>query len=164
MINSGRLVGRGHLEVTMSDVDVGPIDYLAVEFPDGRLKGEGLAILLDLVDRGVITILDLRVVRREADGSYTAATVADFDGDGTLDLAVFSGIESGLLDDDDLRDAAELIEPGSAVAVLVYENTWAGPFVSAMRRAGAEVISSGRIPADNVIAALDALEAESVGA
>jgi Family of unknown function (DUF6325) len=145
----------------MSEQHVGPVDYLAVEFPDGRLKGEGLSAVLDLVDRGIIRVLDLRVVRREGDGSYTAATVADFDGDGTLDLAVFAGIESGLLDDDDLRQAAELIEPGSAVAVLVYENTWAGPFVTAMRRAGAEVIASGRIPADAVIAALEALESAS---
>lgn len=147
----------------MTEVDVGPIDYLAVEFPDGRLRGEGLQCLLELVDLGIIQILDLRVVRRETDGTFTAASIADFDHDGTLDLAVFAGIESGLLADDDLRDAAELISPGSAVAVLVYENTWAGPFVSAMRRAGAEVIASGRIPADNVIAALDALDAaESV--
>jgi uncharacterized membrane protein len=146
----------------MSTVDVGPIDYLAVEFPDGQLKGEGLRALLDLVDRGIIQILDLRVVKREPDGSYTAAAVADFDGDGALDLAVFSGIESGLLDDDDMREAAELIEPGSAVAVLLYENTWAGPFVSAMRRAGAEVISSGRIPATTVLDALEALESQSV--
>ena len=146
----------------MSTVDVGPIDYLAVEFPDGQLKGEGLRALLDLVDRGIIQILDLRVVKRETDGSYTAAAVADFDGDGALDLAVFSGIESGLLDDDDLREAAELIQPGSAVAVLLYENTWAGPFVSAMRRVGAEVISSGRIPATTVLDALEALESQPV--
>ena len=146
----------------MSTVDVGPIDYLAVEFPDGQLKGEGLRALLDLVDRGIIQILDLRVVKRETDGSYTAAAVADFDGDGALDLAIFSGIESGLLDDDDLQEAAELVQPGSAVAVLLYENTWAGPFVSAMRRAGAEVISSGRIPATTVLDALEALESQSV--
>jgi Family of unknown function (DUF6325) len=144
----------------MSTVDVGPIDYLAVEFPDGQLKGEGLRALLDLVDRGIIQILDLRVVKRETDGSYTAAAVADFDGDGALDLAVFSGIESGLLDDDDLREAAELIQPGSAVAVLLYENTWAGPFVTAMRSVGAEVISSGRIPATTVLDALEALESQ----
>jgi uncharacterized membrane protein len=146
----------------MSTVDVGPIDYLAVEFPDGQLKGEGLRALLELVDRGIIQILDLRVVKREQDGSYTAAAVADFDGDGALDLAVFSGIESGLLDDDDLREASELIQPGSAVAVLLYENTWAGPFVSAMRSVGAEVISSGRIPATTVLDALEALESQSV--
>ncbi len=145
----------------MSELDVGPIDYLAIEFPDGQLKGEGLAAIIDLVDRGIVRVLDLRVVRKELDGTLTAATVADFDGDGVLDLAVFSGIESGLLGDDDMQDAADLIEPGTAVAVLVWENTWAGPFVSAMRRAGAEVISSGRIPAANVVAALEALEAEA---
>ena len=88
--------------------------------------------------------------------------MADFDGDGALDLAIFSGIESGLLDDDDLQEAADLVQPGSAVAVLLYENTWAGPFVSAMRRAGAEVISSGRIPATTVLDALEALESQSV--
>jgi hypothetical protein len=142
----------------MTEQDVGPIDYLALEFPQARFTGEGLSALIDLVDRGIVRILDLRVVKRQEDGSFSAATLADLDGDGTLDLAVFEGIESGLLDDDDLRQAAELIEPGSAVALIVYENSWAGPFVSAMRRAGAEVVSSGRIPADQVVAALEALE------
>jgi Family of unknown function (DUF6325) len=148
----------------MTQQDVGPIDYLALEFPQAKLTGEGLGILVDLVDRGIIRVLDLRFVKRESDGTFTAATVADLDGDGTLDLAVFEGAESGLLDDDDLRQAVELIEPGSAVALLVYENTWAGPFVSAMRRNGADVIASGRIPADDVLAALDAMEAADVGA
>ena len=139
----------------MTEQDVGPIDYLALEFPQARFTGEGLTALIDLVDRGIVRILDLRVVKREQDGSFSAATLAD--------LALFEGIESGLLDDDDLRQAADLIEPGSAVALIVYENSWAGPFVSAMRRAGAEVISSGRIPADHVVAALEALEStESV--
>jgi hypothetical protein len=148
----------------MTELDVGPIDYLAIEFPDAQLKGEGLRIVIDLVERGIIRVLDLRMVRRDQDGTFTAAAVADFDGDGTLDLALFSGVESGLLDDDDLQQAADLIEPGSAVAVMVYENTWAGPFVSAMRRAGAEVIASGRIPADRVIEALEALESETADA
>jgi hypothetical protein len=140
--------------------DHGPIDYLAVEFPEARMRGEGLAALLDLVDRGIIRLLDLRAVTREADGTFTAVAVTDLDNDGTLDLAVFEGVESGLLDDDDLQRAADLIEPGKVVALLVYENTWAIPFVSAMRRVGAELIASGRIPADEIIAALDSLEAE----
>jgi hypothetical protein len=150
-------------EMTAQDMearDVGPIDYLAVEFPEARMRGEGLAALLDLVDRGIIRLLDMRAVTREADGTFTAAAITDLDGDGTLDLAVFEGVESGLIDDDDLRQAAELIEPGKVVALIMYENTWAIPFVSAMRRVGAELIASGRIPADEVIAALDALEAE----
>jgi hypothetical protein len=144
----------------MAARDHGPIDYLAVEFPEARMRGEGLAALLDLVDRGIIRILDLRAVSREADGTFTAAAIADLDGDGTLDLAIFEGVESGLIDDEDLRQAADLIEPGKVVALLMYENTWAIPFVSAMRRVGAQLIASGRIPADEVIAALDALEAE----
>jgi len=142
----------------MSEQDVAPIDYLALEFPQARITGEGLAALLDLVERGIIRVLDLRFVVRGEDGSFTAVALADLDHDGGLDLAVFEGAQSGLLDDDDLSEAAGLIAPGSAVGLLVYENTWAGPFVTAMRNAGAEVMASGRIPVDAVIAALDNLE------
>jgi uncharacterized protein DUF6325 len=145
-------------------VDVGPIDYLALEFPEARVNGEGLAALLDLVDRGTIRILDLRAVKREVDGTFTEMEIADFDSDGTLDLAVFRGVSSGLLDNDDMSQAASLIEPGKVVALLVWENTWAAPFVSAMRRVGADVIASGRIPADEVVAMLDELEAEEAQA
>jgi Family of unknown function (DUF6325) len=150
--------GMGAQEATARDH--GPIDYLALEFPEARMRGEGLAALLDLVDRGIIRLLDLRAVTRESDGTFTAVAITDLDNDGTLDLAIFEGVESGLLDDEDLQKAADLIEPGKVVALLVYENTWAIPFVSAMRRVGAELIASGRIPADEVIAALDSLEAE----
>lgn len=145
-------------------VDVGPIDYLALEFPEARVSGEGLAALLDLVDKGTVRILDLRAVKREVDGTFTEMEIADFDSDGTLDLAVFRGVSSGLLDDDDLSQAASLIEPGKVVALLVWENTWAAPFVSAMRRVGADVIASGRIPADEVVAMLDELETEEAQA
>ncbi len=139
-------------------VDVGPIDFLALEFPGARLEGEGIGILLDLVDRGIIRILDLRVLKRDDDDAVTAVRLADLDGDGALDLAIFDGVESDLLDDNDLADAEKLVTAGDAVALLVYENTWAGPFVSAMRRAGAEVVASGRIPADVVTGRLDALD------
>ena len=139
---------------------VGPVDYLAVEFPGARLTGEGLAALIDLVDRGIIRLLDLRVAKVEENGDITAVEITDLDGDGTLDLAVFTGATSGMLGDDDVEASAGLIEPGNAVAILLYENTWAGPFVAALRRAGAEVIAGGRIPAAEVIATLEALEAE----
>jgi hypothetical protein len=142
----------------MSELDVGPIDYLAVEFPGGRLTGDGLAALVDLTDRGIIRILDLVVAQVDGDGSFTVVELTDLDGDGELDLAIFEGARSGLLDEEDLAQSAALVEAGNAVGVIVYENTWAGPFVTAMRNAGAEVIASGRIPADDVIAALDALE------
>ena len=142
----------------MAEQDVGPIDYLVLEFPQAKITGEGMAALLDLVDRGIIRILDLRFAVRGEDGSITAVALADLDHDGKLDLAVFEGVQSGLLDNDDLAEAANLVAPATAVSVLVYENTWAGPFVTAMRNAGAEVMASGRIPADAVIAALDNLE------
>lgn len=142
----------------MSEQDVGPIDYLVVEFPGAKFKGEAFAALLDLVEAGTIRILDLAVAMVGENGEFTAVEITDLDGDGTLDLAVFEGVQSGILGDDDIAESAALVGPGDAVGLLVYENTWAGPFVSALRRAGAEVIAGGRIPADEVIAALDALE------
>ena len=147
--------------IDAGQIDVGPIDYLAVEFPSARLTGEALNELIRLVDAGTIRVLDLRVVVVQEDGSFTAGAVTDLDGDSELDLAVFDGVQSGLIGDDDLAESAALVGPGSAVAVLLYENTWAGPFVSALRRQDAEVVASGRIPADQVAAALDALEKES---
>ncbi len=144
----------------MTQQDVGPIDYLALEFPGARLQGDGLAALVDLVDRGIIRILDLRVALVTDDG-FAAIAITDLDGDGTLDLAVFEGVESGLIDEEDLAEGAALSSPGNAVGVLVYENAWAGPFVTAMNEAGAEIIASGRIPVADVIAALDAIDANS---
>ena len=143
-------------EQDMTEQAVGPIDYLALELPAARMKGEGLAALVDLVDRGIIRILDLRAVKREADGTFTAMAITDLDHDGTLDLAIFEGIQSGLLDDDDLRQAAELIEPGKVVALLLYENTWAAPLATAWRRGGAQVVASGRIPVQALLAAAEA--------
>ncbi len=152
----GHEVGR-----IMGELAVGPIDYLALEFPTAELNGDGLAILVDLVDRGVIRVLDFRFAVAHEGGAFTAVALSDLDGDGDLDLAVFEGVESGLLDDDDLGQAVALVEPGQGVALLVYENTWAGPFVAAMNRVGADVIASGRIPAVDVVAALDALEGDA---
>lgn len=142
----------------MTEQHVGPIDYLVVEFPGAQLKGEALAELINLVEQGIIRILDLAVAVVGDNGDFSVVEITDLDGDGELDLAVFEGVSSGLLGAEDLAESAALVGAGGAVAMLVYENTWAGPFVSALRRADADVIASGRIPADEVIAALDALE------
>ena len=144
--------------MTETSPDVGPVDYLVVEFPGANFTGEALAEVVSLVDRGIVRILDLQVAMVAENGDFTAIEIADFDGDGALDLAVFEGVQSGLLDEDDLAESAALVGPGDAVAVLLYENTWAGPFVSALRRQGADVIASGRIPADEVIEALESME------
>src|SRR3954463_5552103 len=105
------------------ELDVGPIDFLAVELPEAKVNGNGFQKLLDLVESGIIRVLDLRVAMVDEDGTVTAMALADLDGDGVLDLAVFQGASSGLLDDDDLQQSAALVTPGNAVAVLVYENT-----------------------------------------
>ncbi|MCX4428035.1 DUF6325 family protein [Streptomyces mirabilis] len=137
---------------------MGPIDYIVVEFPGNRMTGEGLPLLVDLVDRGVIRILDLMFVRKEEDGSVVGMEVADFTGDGALDLAVFEGASSGLLGEDDIEEAGSALEPGNSAGILVYENLWAAPFATALRRGGAQLVASGRIPVPAVLAALDATE------
>jgi hypothetical protein len=141
------------------DTELGPVDYLVVEFPGNRMTGEGLPMLVDLVDRGIIRILDLVFIRKDLDGSVRAFEIADFDGDGTLDLAVFEGATSGLLGDDDVAEAGGVIEAGSSAGILLFENRWAAPFVGALRRGGAEVVASGRIPATDLLAALESAEA-----
>ncbi|MEV6194611.1 DUF6325 family protein [Streptomyces sp. NPDC051920] len=138
---------------------MGPIDYIVVEFPGNRMTGEGLPILVDLVDRGIIRILDLLFVRKDEDGSVVGMEVADFDGDGALDLAVFEGVSSGLLGEDDIEEAGKALEPGNSAGILVYENLWAAPFAAALRRGGAQMVASGRIPVPAVLAALEDTDA-----
>ena len=134
---------------------MGPISYLIVEFPGNKMTGEGFRILVDLVDRRVIRILDLMFVMRDTDGSVRALAIADIDHDGELDLAVFEGVSSGLLDEQDLPDAASVIEPGSSAGILLFENRWATPFVEALRGGGAELVAAGYIPQDAIVAALE---------
>jgi hypothetical protein len=138
--------------------ETGPIDYIVVEFPGNRMTGEGLPILVDLHESGTIRILDLVFVRRDLDGSIQTLAISDFDGDGQLDLAVIEGAASGLIGPDDIDEAASIIEPGSSAGILVYENVWAAPFAAALRRGGAQLVASGRIPVQAILAALDATE------
>lgn len=145
------------------DVDaMGPLSYLVLEFPGNKMTGEGLPILVDLADRGVIRILDLLFVTRADDGSLSVVELRDLDLDGQLDVAVFEGVSSGLFDDGDLADAASVIEPGAAAAILLFENRWARSFTQALRRGGAEVVAAGYVPLDVVAASLDAAEAAEV--
>ena len=138
--------------------EMGPVDYLVVEFPGSKMTGEGLPLLVDLVDRGIIRILDLVFVKKEQDGSVSGLAVADFDADGELDLAVFEGASSGLLDEGDVAEAGGVLEPGSSAAVLVYENVWAAPLAVAVRRGGGQLVANGRIPVQAILAAVDAAE------
>jgi hypothetical protein len=114
---------------------------------------------VDLADRGIIRIMDLVFIRKESDGSVSALTLKDF-GRG-VEMEVFEGASSGLLDDDDLVEAARAVEPGCSAGILVYENRWAAPFAAALRRGGAQLVASGRIPVNAILATLEASGAAS---
>ncbi|MFE1904813.1 DUF6325 family protein [Streptomyces gardneri] len=140
--------------------DMGPVDFVVIEFPGNRMTGKALSLLLDLVDRGVVRVLDLTFVRKDTDGSVVAVELRDLDDDGELDLSVFEGSSSGLLGQDDLDEAGMALEPGNSAGILVYENLWAAPLARELRRGGAQLVAGGRIPVQALLASLDAVEAE----
>jgi hypothetical protein len=143
--------------MTTTDVH-GPVDFVLIEFPEDRLTGAASEALVDLVERGVIRLYDLMVVHKGKDGTVEALELEDPTGvDG---FTYFAGAQSGLLRDDDLREAAEAMQPGTVAALIVYENAWAIPFVRAARESGGELVASARIPATELMDALESLEAK----
>lgn len=142
----------------MPDTDeaMGPIDFVLLEFPDQEPTGELAGELLRLVDAGIIHVYDIAAIRVDGDGN-----VMGFEIDDIGELAVFAGARSGLLGDDDIAEAGAALRPNTIAVLIVYENTWAAPFVAAARRAGGELVAGARIPAQDVIDALDALDAAS---
>lgn len=138
--------------------EMGPIDYVVLEWPGRQPSGEAIPHLVDLVDRGVIRVLDVAFVTKDADGAVAGIEISEL-GDQVEEFALFAGASSGLLGDDDIGEAAQALEPGTSAALLVYENSWAAPFAAAVRHSGGQLVASGRIPIQAVIAALD--EAES---
>lgn len=146
-------------DMELQELDhMGPIDYVVIAFPDGQPKGEAAPLLLDLVDRGIIRILDLMFIRKEEDGSVAGLEIKNLDSEGVGELVAFAGASSGMLTDEDRQEAGSLLDPGSAAAVIVFENRWAAPFARAMRKAGGQLVAFHRIPVQAVLAALDATE------
>jgi hypothetical protein len=146
--------------MSAEDIDeMGPIDYVVIEWPDRQPSGEGVPILLDLVERGIVRIIDLAFITKAEDGTVAALELADV---GAIEgLEELVGASSGLLDESDVAEAGEALEPGTSAALLVYENSWAAPFAAALRRNGAQLVANGRIPVQAILAALDAAEAKS---
>ena len=144
----------------VEDEVFGPVDVIVIGYrPDAPMTGDAFPLFLDLVDRGIIRVLDALVVHKDADGTYSGFDLADLDASSAGDLTVFAGATTGLLDDDDVAVAAAEIAPGTAAVMIVYENRWAAPFIAAVRRNGGELIASQRIGVQQLIDALDAAEA-----
>lgn len=142
--------------------ELGPIDVVVIAFPAGApMTGEGAAILLDLVERGIIRVFDVMFVVKEADGTFSGFDASELSGRDVGEFAVFEGASSGLLGDEDVAATAGAIEPGTSAVMIVYENRWAAPFVAAVQRIGGEAVAFQRIPVADVIEALDAAEAAS---
>jgi hypothetical protein len=142
------------------DEELGPIDIAVIAYPaDAPMTGEAAPLLLDLVERGIIRVLDVLFVMENEDGSFSGFEAKNLDEKGVGDFAIFEGASSGLLGPDDVAAATEAIEPGTAAVMIVYENRWAAPFIHAVRRNGGIPIAFQRIPVEDVIEALDAAEA-----
>ncbi|MBN8868973.1 MAG: hypothetical protein J0H66_03725 [Solirubrobacterales bacterium] len=136
--------------------EMGPIDYVVVEWVGQQPTGEAIPYLVDLVDSGLIRILDLAFITKDDEGNVAELDIANL-GDG--DFAVFEGVSTGVIGEEDHAEAANALENGTSAAILVYENRWAGPFASAVRRSGGQLVASGRIPIQDLVESLDATEA-----
>jgi hypothetical protein len=135
----------------------GPVDFVLLEFPRDRLTGEAGQALVDLVEQGTVRIYDLMVISKDADGGIEVLELTD-PGSGAGGFSYFAGARSGLLGDEDVQQAADAMAPDTVAALVIYENSWAIPFVAGVRNSGGELIASARIPAPDVMAAIDALE------
>jgi len=143
-----------------NEIELGPIDMVVIGYPpDAPKTGEAVPILLDLVDRGIIRVIDALFVVKNDDGTFSGFDVADLDADSVGDLTEFAGASTGLIHDDDVAQVAAEIEPGTSAVMIVYENRWAAPFVAAVRRNGGVLVASERIGTQDLLDALDAAEA-----
>jgi hypothetical protein len=142
--------------------ELGPIDIVVIAYPaDAPMTGEAAPMLVDLVDRGIIRVLDVLFVRQHEDGTVSGFEASDADGDSIGDFRVFEGASTGLLGQEDAATAAEALEPGSAAVMIVYENRWAAPFAHAVRRNGGVLVANQRIGVQELTDALDTADAMS---
>jgi len=146
--------------VSTQDLELGPVDIVVIGFPpDAPRTGEAIPIFVDLVERGIIRVLDVLMVQKNDDGSVAAIELGDLDGDGYAELGVFEGARSGMLGDEDAGVAGEGLEPGEAAVLICFENAWAAPFVTTVRRNGGQLLAFQRVPAQEVLDTVEALEA-----
>ena len=142
--------------------ELGPIDIVVIAYPAGApMTGDAVPIFVDLVDRGIIRVLDVLFVMQNEDGTVSGFEATDLDGDSIGDLKVFEGASTGLLGEDDVASVGETLEPGTAAVMIVYENRWAAPFAAAVRRNGGVLVANHRITAQELMDAIDTADAVS---
>ena len=144
--------------------ELGPVDYIVVEFPGSKFSGEIAPALRDLVERDLVRVLDLLLMRKDTDGTLEAFELSDVEDTEVGELRDHERDLAMLLSEDDVTKLAAAIEPGSTAGVLVWENTWAAPFASAVRHSGGQLVASGRIPIQALAAAMEADEDDDEGA
>jgi hypothetical protein len=146
--------------MSSEELELGPVDIVVIGFPpDAPRTGEAVPLFVDLVDRGIIRVLDVLGVQKDADGTISGFEITDIDGDGVDDLVVFSGARTGLIGDEDATTAGDALEPGASAVLICFENTWAAPFATAVRRNGGQMLAFERVAAQDLIDAAHALEA-----
>lgn len=148
--------------MSTEELELGPVDVVVIGYPaDAPRTGEAIPLFIDLVDKGIIRVLDVLMVQKDAEGNVSGLEITDLDGDGVDDLVVFAGARTGMLGDEDASTAGEALEPGEAAVMICFENTWAAPFATAVRRNGGRVLAFERVAAQDVLDTLEALEGAS---
>ncbi len=145
--------------MSSEELELGPVNIVVIGFPpDAPRTGEAIPLFIDLVDRGIIRVLDVLMVQKETDGSVAGVEITDL-GEGFEELRVFEGARTGMLGDEDTVTAGDALEPGEAAVLICYENAWAAPFASAVRRNGGRMLAFERVPVADLLETIEALDA-----
>ncbi|HEX5857428.1 MAG TPA: DUF6325 family protein [Microbacterium sp.] len=145
--------------MSLNDIEeMGPIDFVLLEWPGRQPKGDVAPLIVDLAERGIIRILDVAFMVKRDDGTVDSIELGELEGG---DFGEFEGASSGLIGQEDLEEAATALEPGTSAAVLIWENRWAAPVAVALRKSGGQLVASGRIPVQSIVASLEAVEAST---
>jgi hypothetical protein len=146
--------------LSTEELELGPVDIVVIGFPpDAPRTGESIPVFVDLVDRGIIRVLDVLMIQKDAEGRIAAVELKDLGDEALVSLTVFQGAQTGLLGEEDAALAGEALEPGEAAALICFENSWAAPFVTSVRRNGGRMLAFQRVPAQDVLDTIEALDA-----
>jgi len=145
--------------VTSENLELGPVDIVVIGFPpDAPRTGEAIPIFVDLVERGIVRVLDVLIVQKDEDGRVSGMELGDLDRHGYAELRVFEGARSGMLGEEDATVTGEGLEHGETAVLICFENAWAAPFVTTVRRNGGHLLAFQRVPAQEVIDTVESLE------